>query len=130
MKRVLATLAGIGTAIILIFSGEGLSGRLFPMPDAAGNKEALAKAMSLMPIGFFIFLLVNYAIAAFLAAWVATRISGKETITPVVIIAILLTAGGLLNLSEIPHPLWFSCCNIPEYALMAGLGYWAAKKSK
>jgi predicted permease len=96
--------------MLLIFLGENLIHHLHPLPPGTdiNDPESLAKGLRLMPARFFVALLVNYAINAFLAGIIATLISRRITILPAAIVGVVLTLAGFYNAIYLPHPAWFT----------------------
>ena len=68
--------------------------------------------------------LVTYAVAAFVAGFLAALIAGWAPRGHALVVGVLLTCAGLANLLTVPftHPVWFWTVNLVEFVLAAWLG--------
>lgn len=129
-KRILSIVVGIAVAIILVMLTDEISGKMAPAPPNIDfkNHEQAVQFMQTLPLNVFITVLIGYALAAFAGAVTATLISGRTNVRPAMVIGIVLTIGGIMNLVGLPHPIWFMVINVPEYLVFAYLGYMVSKK--
>jgi hypothetical protein len=103
---------------------ELVGSKLYPLPQGLDMKDshALAAYVAAMPPGAVVFLLLGSALGSFVGGVVATAISGRATLKPGVVVGALVTAGGVLNLVQIPHPLWLALALLAMYLPFAWLG--------
>ena len=127
-KQILAVIIGLVVAFAIIMAFEWADGALFKTPAIdPRNPQTISDMMANMPLGAFIWLLLGYALSAFAGAAVATFISGRTNMQAALTVAGVLTAGAIMNLISIPHPMWFIVVNVLIYLPFAWLGYWVAK---
>ncbi|HWB63575.1 MAG TPA: hypothetical protein VG603_08715 [Chitinophagales bacterium] len=129
-KRILGILAGVGTAVLVTMVFEYVGMLLFPPPvmPATQNPQDLAGIMDKMPPMAFAWLLLGYAVGSFAGGAVATGTSGRETFWSAVITGLIVMAGGVMNLVQIHHPLWFVIISQFVYVPFALLGFAALHK--
>ena len=84
---------------------------IYPIPKGLNidDKDAIAQMISEMPIAAFLWLLLGYAVGAFAGGISATILSGRKAQRPAITVGIILTIGGIINLTSIQHPFWFGC---------------------
>lgn len=124
------------TGIALIFTGESVLGPadLESKNVDLNDKEQLAAYIDKLPASAYALLLLNYAVAAFIAGLVATSITrryNRKVATPArpaIVCGVLLTVAGISNALALPHPLWFVICNVFIYLPMAFAGYTLVRK--
>jgi MFS family permease len=130
-KRILSVVAGAAAAMIIITAFETGSAYIQPMPAHINpaDKEAIAQLMNQMPLTYFLWLLLGYVVAAFAGGLVAALVSGRHEPRASMIVGIILTIGGVWNLMEIPHPIWFMIASTLCYIPLAWLGFRAVRKT-
>ena len=128
-KRIFAVVIALAVAFGIILGFEQLGGVIFKTPGLdPRNPKTISDMMTNMPIAAFVWLLLGYAVSAFLGGLVATFIAGRNNVQPALIVGTFLTVGGIMNLIMIPyHPVWFMVVSILIYVPFAWLGYMAAK---
>ena len=131
-KRILSIVAALLVAFIIITGFEELGPILFKTPVIdSRDPKTISDMMQHMPLAAFLWLLLGYALAAFLGGLVATYISGRDNILPAIMIGVFLIVGSIMNFIQIPgHPIWFIVVNILLYLPCAWLGYLLAKKKE
>ncbi len=136
-KNSLSVVTGVVTGIILISVGEYLLPHFYPFPVEINinDRTQLQSAIQQMPLGASLFLLVNYAVASFVAGCLATLLIKKvpvkkeiNKIRPALICGTVFTLSGISNSIMIGHPLWFSVANLFVYIPFAYLGYKLVKQ--
>ncbi len=123
-KRILAVVAGFVVANVVIAGTELVGSKVFPLPRGLDMKDphALAAYVAGMPPGAVALVLFGYALGSFAGGVAATVISGRATLTPGLVVGAFVTAGGVLNLVQIPHPLWLALASLAMYLPFAWLG--------
>lgn len=109
LKHILAGIAGIAMAMIVIIISEMYLEKLMPGHILYG-------------------LLAGYAIACFAGGAVATRVVGGQAMRPALIVGVVVMIGGIMNLTEIHHPLWFVIISQFMYVPFAYMGYLIFRK--
>ncbi|MFK7926899.1 MAG: hypothetical protein AB8H79_01830, partial [Myxococcota bacterium] len=95
----------------------------FPLPEGVAMDDAAAMAawMSDLPQTAFILPIVAHLVQAFAGGWVAARVGASIPMVLAMIIGGLSLLGGVLNLLQIPGPIWM-WAELPLYLVLA----WAA----
>ncbi|HEX7121674.1 MAG TPA: hypothetical protein VF178_04825 [Gemmatimonadaceae bacterium] len=124
IRSLLAVSIGTIAGWVVIFLVQNISSGMYSLPAGVdvSTPEALARAMSLLPIGAFLMVLLSYAAGSAVGGAVAARIAPRARIGHAVVVGLLLTLVGLINLSYFRHPTWFIVVNVPEFVVFAWLG--------
>ena len=138
MKKIKDMLRAITTTIIGVILGmmgmmamHYLSMVFYPLPEgvAMEDAEALNKYMEIAPLGAMILVIVSHAMGSFFGALSATLLSQvsewKNSIPfqyQFLIIGLIFTYAGWLNLESLTHPDWFKI-DLLFYLPAAYFGY-------
>lgn len=124
-RYVLPVVAGVMSGMILQVLGEMFIHMVFPAPVGLDlqNREAIAAYMSQVPTIEFVFILLNYAICSFVAGVVATFVVGRQHRLPAIVVGVLITLGGVMNVLTIPQPVWFSALSLLSHLPLALLAF-------
>ncbi len=128
-KNVWAVVLGCISAMVLISLGEYVMELFYPFPKNLNFRKSadVIHFLSNLPTSAFLFLLVNYMVSSFTGGIVATLFSKRTTMSPPAVVGVLLTAVGIFNNIQVPHPMWFAVLNLLIYFPMAYLGYNVAR---
>lgn len=132
VKHVLAIIIGTITGMIcIVFMQIGIF-HLHPVPAGTDlyDSDSVEKAMSVMPQEVFIQFLVSYMIASFIAGITATLISRRIFRTPVLATGVIMTIAGIIKVTSVHQPLWFSVTSCFLYFPFAYLGYLVTRKKQ
>jgi hypothetical protein len=114
LRTVLAIVAGLITAMLVIFGVEAIGLLLFP--PAAGirlDTEAdLARLVAMSSPAARAWLVFGWALGSFVGAWVAARISARHRRIAALAVALFIVAGTVMNAMVIAHPLWMNLLGI------------------
>lgn len=123
--KILPTLSGLATAVIVIMAMEFLSSKIYPPPSGIDFQDpvALKAYVNSLPVTAFLLLLTGYALAAFLGGLVIKKVAKNNARRPVIILGIILTIFAVMNMISIPHPLWFVIINLLIYIPFALIGH-------
>lgn len=130
-RKILAILAGLISGIVSISLLEILGHSLFMPPEAVlssaadGQDEAFFELISST---MMMAVLGAYVLGSFIAGLVCVFVGNKTELS--IIVGALLTIAGVINLSMLPHPVWFVAGSLIVYAPMAWLGGITAKLIK
>lgn len=124
LRTLLAVIAGVITAMILMFVLEALGMLVFPPPPGFQiNTEAdLAQLVAISSTGKKIWVVCGWALASLAGGWVAARIGRSHPRGAALAVAVLIVIGTLMNAMAIPHPLWMNVLGILLPVPMALLG--------
>lgn len=124
VKSVLAVLGGLVAGYVVILLVQNISSGMFALPDdvTIEDRDALARAMSSLPIGAFLMVLLSYALGSLLGGWIAARNAPRAHLGHAIAVGVMLTLLGLVNLTVFRHPTWFIVLNVPEFVLFAWVG--------
>jgi len=109
--RILAgILAGTLVALVLIIAVELFGSIVHPFPeDFGGTTEEMCQHVERYPPWVLAVAVPAWAVAAFAGAWTAKRVGNLWSFA---IVGLLLLAGLVLNISQLPYPLWFKISNL------------------
>lgn len=96
---------------------------LFPMPEGSdfNNPSQVAEWAKTLPTAAYLVVMVAHLGQAFLGGWVAARFAPAKPMIPALVVGSLSLLGGVLNMLQIPGPVWM-WAEVPLYLLLA----WAA----
>lgn len=128
MRRILAVLAGLFTAMLVVFGVETLSRRLYPPPPGAdlGDPAQLEAFVQGLPPPALGMILAAWTLGTLAGALVACRIAPDKPLIYASIIGAIMLVATLMNLAVIPHPDWFG---IAAIALVTGAALLASRLS-
>ena len=114
LLTLLAIVAGLITAILVIFGVEAVGLLLFPPPAGMPleTEADLAKLVTIASPGAKTWLVFGWALGSFIGAWVAARISRRHRRIAALAVALFIVAGTLMNAMVIAHPLWMNLLGI------------------
>jgi hypothetical protein len=130
MNRVLAVPAGLMAGWIVFIIVETITHRVYPPPPGfdPGNAEHLKAFVDGLPVAALLLLLLGCAVGAFAGGLVAARIHVPPSRRPGWFVGGILTLGGILNLTMVPHPMWFTVVTILVFLPLALAGAKAGMK--
>lgn len=123
-RSVLALLLGALLAGVLIMAVEFLGSTLYPLPAGMDphDPESIKAAMAHLPIGSLLLVLLGWIVGTFAGAWLAARIADRAPIAHGLGLGALFLAAGIVNMLEIPHPLWFWVLGVAVFLPAAYVG--------
>ena len=107
-KAVLAVVAGLVTGSLLILVLELLSSERPPDGIDITDKVAMKAWIDTLPMKAFVILLLVYFLGAIAAGYVANVVARSTKYRPALIAGAGLLVSGIMNLIDIPHPMWFA----------------------
>jgi hypothetical protein len=128
---VLGVVLGMVAGMIFMISLHMATTLVYPLPDGVKfmdqdpeNQARLNEWFGTLPAGAFLLAIACHGLGSMAGAFVAMFVSGRRSLVPALIVGVLFTASGIMNLSTLPHPAWFPFVDLPIYlvlALVAGL---------
>lgn len=122
----LAVIGGIVIGVVLLGITQGIL-QAFDPPDTPlqyTDPEMMRVYITSLPVWRLLLLLLCYAVGAFGAGFAGSRISDSETKQVGLIIGFGLTVFTVINLVQLPYPLWFI---IPAILLNIPFALWGAR---
>ena len=110
-----------------------LSGSILPPPAGsdATTIEGLKASMHLFEPKHFIFPWLAHAIGTLVGAYLAALMGASGKLRLALIVGVLFMIGGIINVTMLPSPVWFSVLDIAgAYIPMAYLGWKFAARKK
>ena len=128
---VIGVVLGIAVGMGFMMSLHLASTLIYPLPEGVTftgqdpeNVARMKEWFGTLPAGAFLVATICHGLGCVVGAIVAMFVSGRRSLVPAVIIGVVFTACGAMNLSSLPHPAWFPFIDLPVYlvfALVAGL---------
>lgn len=114
LRTLLAIVAGLITAMLVIFGVEALGLLLFPPPAGMrlDTEADLARLVAMSSPAAKAWLVFGWALGSFVGAWVAARISRRHRRIAALAVALFIVAGTVMNAMVIAHPLWMNLLGI------------------
>ncbi|MDH3584572.1 MAG: hypothetical protein OER86_10190 [Phycisphaerae bacterium] len=126
LKVILAVVLGIVAGMAVMMSLHLASTLVYPLPDGVSfmsqepeNVARLNAWFGTLPAGAFVLAIICHGLGCMAGAVVAMLISGRRSLVPALVVGVIFTACGVMNLSSIPHPSWFPFADLPAYLLLA-----------
>lgn len=124
VKSIIAVVLAVLLAGVVIAAVQLVNTQIFPLPPGVdfNDREAMSRAVSSMPTGGFVLLLLSYTLGALAGGWLAARMAPRRPLLHAMIVGVLLLAAGVMNFVSIPHPLWVTVVGLLIFLPMAWLG--------
>jgi hypothetical protein len=124
MRTFLASILGIAVSFIIVFLVEMISMNLFPirMKIDPKNIEALRSMINNIPLPALITIIIGHGLGMFLGTFAANKVQPKS-LTPMLMIFLLMLIATISNLAMIPHPIWFMIADV-GIVILAALSAW------
>lgn len=125
-RNVLAIFLGAIVAVFVVASVEFAGMQLVPLPEGVDvtSPEAMRASMHLLPTAAFLFVLLAWVLAALVGGYLAARIGCARPIWLTMTVAGLVLAMAIINLVQLPHPVWFVAAT---FLLIPAAGWTAAR---
>ena len=130
LRTLLAVIAGVITAMLVMFGLEAAGLMLFPPPAGLqiNNEADLALLVELSSTGKKAWVVFGWALASLVGGWVAARISRRHPRGAALAVATLIVVGVVMNAMAIPHPVWMNALGVLLPVPMALLGARLARR--
>lgn len=126
INRIFAILSGVIGGAIVTGLGEMLSHRVHPMPEGidTSDRAQLTEYISSLPTNAMVYILLAHAAGAIVAGIIASRMAKIQKRSAALFAGLILLLAAVLNLINIPHPMWFMVADVLLYVPMAISGYY------
>lgn len=124
LRNVAAALLGVVVAAVLISLVQYANLHFFPLPEGLDptNRAAMSAYIATLPAGAFAGVLLSYFIGVAAGTWLTARVSANAHARQAMMVGMLFLVASVLNLSSLPHPIWFWAANLVLVALATWLG--------
>ncbi len=131
IRRILAVPGGLIVGIICITVVEKIGHMLYPRPGAANanDMEAMKEYVASAPFMALFFVILAYALAAFVSGYTASKIADNGKHTSAVVCGIIFLMITIYMMMSLPTPAWFWILGIAVWGL-TWVGSSAALKTK
>ena len=122
IRNISSVIIGIIVGLFAIMALHQLGMVFYPLPEGVdmNDSDAIAEYIKIAPLGALLLVMFAHLGGTFLAAVASTFISKEKNIC--FIIGSVFTIFGLMNLYQLPHPMWFNIEAV-LYLPSAYLGY-------
>ena len=113
MRRFLAVLAGVVTAVVVIMIVEGINGVIYPLPPGMDpmNPEHVAILVAKMPMGALVIIAIGHFAGTLFGGLVALKIvQGQRSVG--YIFGAIMVALTVANFLIMPHKIGFNLADI------------------
>lgn len=131
LRKILAVPAGLFFGVLCISAIEKLGHYLFPRPEGmkADDMEALKQYVETAPLMALMFVIIGYAVGAFIAGFSSTKIARDGKKIYAVICGAIFLLQGIYMMYILPTPIWFWILGIAVWGLVL-VGYKLALNKK
>lgn len=114
--------AGLLLAFITMMLFEFVNSFFFPFPEGMDVREVEAFTATL-PWTVYILVLLGWIVGSFLAGYITTRLSHKQSYRLVFMTGVILTLFGVVNNMMIGHDMVFKVIGLPMFLIFTYLGH-------
>lgn len=115
-RLLLALLVGVIVNGVLVAGVQLLSGVIHPLPPGVNasdmNQMRDYIASGAVPITAMLMVLLSYAVGAFGGGFVATKLAPNRGLMPALVIGQISLVFIIINLVQIPHPIWMMLASV------------------
>ena len=124
IRSALVLLAGVVASVVVVMLMDGIVGRIYPLAPGTDlrNPESMRQAIAALPAAAFVLLVVGWALAGGVGAYIAARFATNARAIHGLIVALFVLVATVSNLARIPHPVWMW----PAAIILIPLAGWAA----
>ncbi|MCW3161683.1 hypothetical protein [Chryseobacterium oryctis] len=120
LRNILAVLGGIFSGSICVWLMESLGHYLYPLPKGMkpNDIEAFKDYIANAPFMALFFVILSYGVAAFVAGFVASKITKNGKHTAAIVCGIIFLFFTVYNMVVLPTPVWFWVLGIVVWGLV------------
>lgn len=121
LRSIGAVAAGAGVVLVVVILVELFSTLTHPFPEGfEGTHEEVAQHVATYPDWILAIALLGWIVAAFAGTWVAGRLGNRGTAA---FLGVFLLLAVIVNIVQLPYPLWFEIGAVLTIAAAAAGGY-------
>jgi len=120
LRRILAVPAGLIAGIICITVIEKIGHQLYPPPAGAagGDMTAMKDYVAHAPFMALFFVIIGYALAAFVSGFAASKIADNGKHTSAAVCGVIFLLITIYMMFSLPTPVWFWILGIIVWGLV------------
>jgi hypothetical protein len=124
LRNLLGLIAGVAACMILISAVQYLNSLLYPPPPGLSfdNPEDVPRIVAGLPLLALLMVELSYVVGSFGGGAVLGLIARSRLQALALGIGLLFTAFNLVNLVQIPHPLWLAVLTTITFMPLTWLG--------
>ena len=124
VRTILAVVLGSLAAVLVITAIQQLGMALSPLPAGLDLTDPTTIEPGDIPLVNMLWVLASYALGALAGGAAAAKIAPAFAPLGPAIVGGLLTVASVMNMTQIPHPLWFVVINL---LMMIPLAWWGGR---
>ncbi len=129
-RSIWAIVSGVVVASLWIAALEWLNGLKFPLPDAIDMQDKAAVGIHLAANPTMLAGVAGaYFVGSFMGGWIGGRTARRLQVRHGLIVGAVMFVFGLINLMDIPHPVWFWFVGQAVFLVGGALGGFVARLS-
>ena len=124
LRNILVVIGALVAGSIIVYAFESISHIIFAPPAEIDTADiaSLKTFMKNAPAGSLAIVLLAHAAGAMVSGWLIGRFVLSSQRMLAMIVGLVWTFFGVINLVLIPHPLWFTIADVCVYFPMTLLG--------
>ena len=113
-RKILAGVVGVLTAVALVWLVETVGHAIWPPPDDLdfGDADVMRAYVDTLPLGALLSVAAAWFIGSLGGTFVACRLGTARPLVYMLVVGGMMFAGAAVNLTIIPHPIWFSVLGV------------------
>ncbi|MBK7407185.1 MAG: hypothetical protein IPL49_19070 [Saprospirales bacterium] len=126
LRNILAVIAGIFVGGMVNMGIIMLSSSIIPLPEGVNpaDPESLKAGIHLFEPKHFIFPFLAHALGTLVGAYLTALIAANRKMILALVIGVVFLIGGIINVVNLPAPLWFDVLDlVAAYIPMGWLGW-------
>lgn len=131
LRRIVAVPAGLIAGIICITIVEKIGHQLYPPPaEGNGDMTAMKDYVANAPFMALFFVILAYALAAFVSGFTASKVAGNGKHTSAVVCGVIFLCITIYMMATLSAPIWFWVVGILVWILVFAGSKLALKTKK
>lgn len=128
--RILAVFVGVFSGGLVVWFVQTLGQKIYPPPAGLQFKDKVAMAdyIANAPVGSALFVILAYAIGAFVAGLITQLIFKSHRVIEPLITGTILLLAGYSTLTAVAHPTWMVVLGCAVFLPFAYVGGWLMRK--
>ena len=124
-RNVIAVIMGLVVAFLVVLGVQSINYMLYPIPSGIdpNNTEQMLEYIDQLPATAFVIVLLAHFFGSLFGAWCASMVASSHQFRISIGLALFLLVMGLLNIVQVPQPLWFIITDLFTYIPGAIIGY-------